>query len=121
MGCLSLGLPPPLITVRVEQDEILRAQDAQQRAHPQGPRRSIPTYLYRLVLISQLFLALVILLLVFKDLHYLGSVNPADVNSVLTSIAIEIVTSFLVLLVANAVVAFQYSKNLKLLLNSANA
>ena len=118
VGCISLGLPAAsYYGLRLERDEILKAQDVEQRVHPQGPRRSIPTHLYRFVLISQLSLALVILLLVFKDLNHLENTTPADMRSVLVLVAIEIVTSFVVLLIANAVVAYQYSKNLKLLLN----
>lgn len=117
LGCLALGLPlSSYYGLLLERDDILRAREADVRTHPQGPKRSIPTHVYQSNLLSQMLLALVVGLLILKDFGYLNRLNVDDINALLNHAAFEILVSFSVLLLANAFVAYLYSKNLELLL-----
>ena len=116
-GHIALGLPVACFYgLRIEADEIHLAKLNQHRVHPSGPSRSIPTHLYRFVFGSQIFLGLVTLLLVVKDLDHLTQATAEDMEALVFNISIEVIGSFCILLAANLAVARQYAKNLKLLL-----
>ena len=92
IGCLAVGLPiASLYGLRLERDEIQQAQDAQTRTHPSGPSRSIPTHLYRFVLLSQLLLAAVIILLILKDLDHLNGAQEGDIKPLVLMVASEVI------------------------------
>ena len=119
IGCLAVGLPiASLYGLRLERDEIQQAQDAQTRTHPSGPSRSIPTHLYRFVLLSQLLLAAVIILLILKDLDHLNGAQEGDIKPLVLMVASEVIGAFVILLTLNAFVTSAYAKNLHLLLET---
>ena len=102
VGCIALGLPVACYYgLKLEGDEILLAQSQPHRARPDGPSRSIPTHLYRFLVLSQVLLAAVIVLLFFKDLSHIENAQNDDLKA-LAHDRHRSSRVFVVLLLANA-------------------
>jgi len=117
VGCVALGLPlSSYVSLLVERDVILEAQNSGERLPPRGPAWSISTRLYRFVLASQVLLVSVLVLLLAKDLSYVLEEVSQGRSVGLALVAFEITATFVILVGANALTARRYAKNLDLLL-----
>ena len=117
IGTIALGVPSATHTaLLVERQRILRIQNQGERHGPVGPARSTTARLYRFTLLSQVLLATVIVLLIGKDLAEFLDSFEQGVRPPVELIAVEIFGAFTVLLVANALVAGAYARNLDILL-----
>lgn len=118
VGYLALGLPLSLYAgLLAERDLILSVQASSDRLNPSGPKRSIPTRLNRVVILSQCLLAGVIALLIAKDLRVIETSLHQQQIPPFGLIMLEIGGAFIIVLALNALVTHRYSRNIRLLLD----
>jgi len=116
IGAIALGLPSATHTaLLVERQRIQAIRTGGERRTPSGPIRSTTSRLYRFTVFSQLLLAAVVILLVTKDVHEFVEALAAQRHPPVELIAVEIFGAFAVLLIANAIVAAAYARNLDIL------
>jgi adenylate cyclase len=118
LGCFTLGIFSSLyLSLRVEKEGMIAlAKEGNIKAFPKGAFISLTTKFLVFIIVCFILISVIMLLLFYKDLFYLLGLMIEHQSMGFEMVVQEIFFVLIVLCIGTIAVAYQYSKNLKLVM-----